>query len=294
VEQGDGPGRWLVTLRQTWAGEQFFAVLAREQFTGGLPTLDLSADGSRLAVAAQGIQGSAEEVEHQVHIWDARSGEALRVLPIEVEEVVLSPDGTMLLDSVGVWDTSTDQAPNVWDTVTGKKLATLQIEDCPHYEQFSFSPDGRRLLATAADEGLLCVWDTATGNLVGRAPSGDHYLGPSLAFSPDNTLLAIAACDLTDVSLWDLASLTKLADMPHPQTMGTDCQVHDVAFSPDGTRLATAGADGALRLWRVHADAMAETLCRRVDHDMALETWQSYVGNGPYKPTCSDLVGGSD
>ncbi|MEV6523326.1 WD40 repeat domain-containing protein [Longispora sp. NPDC051575] len=110
------------------------------------------------------------------------------------------------------------------------------------------------LLACAALAG--CGWTDPeirapfTGELAkGNHP---HSITTNVAtFSPDGSLLATGRRnydnDKHEIQLWDA---TTGAAVGPPITDHTDT-VHDLAFSPDSTTLASASGDGTLRLWNV-------------------------------------------
>ncbi|RFS87329.1 hypothetical protein D0T12_03595 [Actinomadura spongiicola] len=119
-----------------------------------------------------------------------------------------------------------------------------------------FSPDGS-VLATGVN-GAVQLWDAASRRRLGAltARSGTALsscdAGFDLAFGPDGKTLA-TVCQW-NVQFWDVPTR-------RPSGMPLDVQgsvkgaetVEAIAFSPDGTTLATSSHDGTTQLWNVAA-----------------------------------------
>ena len=55
--------------------------------------------------------------------------------------------------------------------------------------------------------------------------------------------------------------------------------VWSLAFSPDGTRLASGSADRTVRLWNIRPARLAEQICTAVQgRELNPEEWTQYVG----------------
>src|SRR5262249_5812951 len=114
----------------------------------------------------------------------------------------------------------------------------------------AFSPDGKLLAAGGSWDRLAEVWGWATGRRLFPVRTGGV---PRLAFSRDGRWLVTASWDdrggrsLGDtVVVWEAATGRELLNL-----RGQIEEVHSVAFSPDGTRLAAGDRDGTVKVWQV-------------------------------------------
>src|SRR5262245_8548345 len=117
-----------------------------------------------------------------------------------------------------------------------------------------FTPDDRHLLAFTSNAGIH-VWDVRTGTRVRslwlpRHMAGRHF--DRVSISPDGRLLAVP--DGKALLVLDLA-----AGRGSAVGRGHADLIADLAFSPDGTALATVGQDRLLKLWDPETGKCRET-----------------------------------
>ncbi len=149
-----------------------------------------------------------------------------------IDGVTFSPDGKILAI---VQD---DGNVVLWDTATHARLG--ELGDGNAIGAVAFSPDGKTV-AAGDNDGNVVLWDTAMRTRLARFSEVNPI--DSLAFSPDGKTLA-GGDDEGLVVLWDTATGTRLGQLGQ---LSGDAIVQ-VAFSPDGKSLVTAGSGGVV-LW---------------------------------------------
>jgi WD40 repeat protein/serine/threonine protein kinase len=180
-----------------------------------------------------------------IQLFDAATGQEVRT-PLRdhsflVQGLAFSPREHHLLASADA-----DSKVRLWDVQRGKELRVLEPQHAARTKCVTFSPDGK-LLASGSWDRTIKVWETDTWNLLHdlHDPTGAVQ---SVAFSPEGRPQARRlAWGATDglVKVWDEATREMHTLRGHTGW------VQGVAFSPDGKQLASASADGTVKIWNV-------------------------------------------
>jgi len=231
-----------------------------------------SPDGRKLVTAA--FPADATGVATNPLIWDATTGEVLTTL--QGHDPTLRPDNTTRSgfvrfaafspDGTKIVTTGRDETARLWDVATGTELhkwesrqeypARMVMDSVvlPVSTTAVFSPDGKKV-ATGTGHGFVRVWDVESGEMLYKLaePISDSR---SIVFSPDGTKIATTTHDATDatvrmfgvdniVRIWDAETGEELHKLEgHPGI------VNRIAFSPDGTKIATT-CILSVRIWDV-------------------------------------------
>jgi WD40 repeat protein len=208
--------------------------------------------GSAVSALTFGISGTtlaAAESDGATELWDVatqtQTGAPLTVQgSAGVSALAFGPRAGGLATgdgngSIQLWDPAGFHQPSAPLAVGPVSPAPA----APGRTPAAFSADGG-LLATSDGHGIVRVWDISARRLVGVPLSSYHTL-TGLALSPDGKTLAVAG---SGVQLWQTATGQRIGTALPAVGHG---RYRAVAFSPDGTLLATLGADGTARIWNV-------------------------------------------
>jgi WD40 repeat protein len=162
--------------------------------------------------------------------------------------VTFSQDGALLAS--GGWDNTV----RIVEMDTGDLTATLDAGRS-HIRDLAFSPDGKRI---AGGQLRFLVWDVGTGRELARTATGVSYT--ACAWSPDGRRLALGD-EVSRVWFLEPDRLEVLG-----RWEGHRLAVADLAWSPDGTKLASVGHDGVC-LVRSGPEGPGQVLHRLAGHE---------------------------
>lgn len=250
---------------------------------GGVLAIAWSPDGGRLA--SSGTDGV-------VNVWDVRSRRSV-VAPFgpgkgDVWGLDWSPDGRLIASTQL-------REVRLWNAATGEPAGVPLRGHADRLVAVAFAPNGRRLASTGYD-GTVRVWPTPRPRALGGSLGRHSDQVRAVAYRPDG--LQLASADYSgEIRLWNLPSrkqhallederTTSLEDVAwHPDgrllaasgdsiliwdvdsgdapvsLAGHEGTVYAVAWSPDGSRLVSGGADRTIRIWDVSSGlALGEPL----------------------------------
>jgi WD40 repeat protein/serine/threonine protein kinase len=187
--------------------------------------------------------------DRTIRVWDAHTGEQKLVLrghTRPILSVAFRPGTNQVASSThGAFETFHGKGLEIkqWDLASGREIRTLHHRHGWSYSAVAFSPDGRRLISTSSWGGFLRVWDADSGKELEERKVTEHCAG--LAISAADGRIALGGAG---TSVW--VSPPGLGNGMRT-LVGHRGFVLATAFSPDGTRLASAGEDGAVKVWNV-------------------------------------------
>ena len=168
-----------------------------------------------------------------------------------ISSVAFSPDGGLLAFAAQSEFPKVDAAIMLLDIETRESISILNTEKAG---AVAFSPDG--VLASDVSGGIK-LWDVSSRKEIATLPYG----WGNVSFSHDGSLLASGAAYHT-IKLWDVSSRKEIASLK-----GHTDQINALAFSPDGTLLASGSGnirmyskDNTVRLWDISSGKEIATL----------------------------------
>jgi WD40 repeat protein len=219
-----------------------------EGFSQGIHSVSWAQDGNTL------VSGSRSGLL----LWNPETGERLRNFAVQtgsVETAVCSPTGNVLAAGMS------DGGITLWNTTSGARIRTL-FGHADSIIRLAWSPDGEKLASAALDDKVI-LWNVGSGGILRiLQPIPDEvadfiYLA-DLAWSPDSAILALVAGysyseeygampdpETGGIQLWN----TESGDRVEGTVPGADMSIQRIAWSPDGTRIASGDQFNGISLW---------------------------------------------
>jgi WD40 repeat protein len=274
---GQDSGRGAVYLWDIASGKPLGLPLVLQR---GVPAAAFSPDG-RVIVTGSTDANTAGRVGGTALQWDRATGKPKGV-PLQhrrgVEHVAFTPDGAVI-----VTGSNLGFAAFLWNP-RGQRLGTALWHQAA-LGSMAVSPDGKTIL-TGGHDGAVRVWqvgrslsrptDTNPDSRTETAPRAraeerlpNYYLHQPLAYSPDRKTVLVSSGE----------KIARLRDTRTGQPIGAPLRhprpVRTVAFSPDGTRVATASHDlrsndSTVHLWDAAMGRPLAPPIRQTDHVAAL------------------------
>ncbi len=212
-----------------------------EQRGGGrVLVLAFSRDGRRLAAGRQ---------DRSVTVWEVANGRILAHYTDQndpVEFLGFCQDGKELVGLEGrrlLWTRPLDQP--------GPRRFLPGVES--RINSVSLSSDGRLLAATAESQPVM-IWNLTSG-FKERSYLANYRQVDLLAFTPDNNSLIVGGKSKL-VRVW---RFVETPDLQRPLA-GHPAEAWAIAFSPDGSLLASGADDHKIKIWDVESERELVTL----------------------------------
>lgn len=250
-------GAWLYDVHT----KDFVSLMAVED-TGLLSKVVFSPDGTRIVTG---------DWDGKITLWDLKTATALATYTHKgyINSITFSPNGKFIATG------SRDATATLWDVETGTACFTITHQDS--VSSTTFSPDGT-LLATSSSDATATLWHIDTEEIRWTFTHEKHEESVTfdpeyvetfnrggigyIDFSPDGKYVATVGQRMDYcTALWEVETGEQLWCVTHEKPIDA------VAFSPDGTSMATYYEDDTVSVLRV-ADGIL------IPHTIHAEKWR--------------------
>ncbi len=198
------------------------------------------------AFSPAGDRMAAGSNDGPVYVWNLRQPDHPMILTGHAKEhiysLAFSPDGKRLVTG------SHDSTARLWDVELGEQITILPMDEPRPPIKVLFSPCGNVIAGGLGSE--IRLWCTEQLTTLRTIPQPDNNQRTyALAFSPCGEYLASGTwwekgMQKMAIRIWEVATGENIRTF-----WGHNSDVQSLAFSPNGTMLASGGFDGTILVW---------------------------------------------
>lgn len=227
-----------------------------QYFLGGPVRLPVTSQIHDLARSPDGALVAAGAEDGKLHLWNTQNGWTERILSGHtgtVTSLAFGPNGSTLYSAgqdgfIRVWNVASGQTENEIDAGEGR------------LDGLALSETGS-VLAVIAQTSVVRVFDAQSWQELQTFEVGGEARR-AVAVSPNGEL--VAAGDGENIQIWNARTgeavqrLEGYYEDPEDQEdwLGHEADVTALAFSPDGTHLASGGGTGTTLIWSLEENAV--------------------------------------
>lgn len=234
----------------------------------------------------------------KVKLWNTESGFCF----VTFTQHTAAVTSVIFSRSNVLFSASLDGSVRAFDTVRYRNFKTFTSPKPVQFNCVTVDPSGEVVCAGSLDSFEVYVWNVVGGNLI------DIYTGHTgpvscLAFSPAGDRLVSGSWDKVflfvlipqSIRVWDVFSRDRNDEMFTHRS-----EVLSVAYSPDGTRVATSTLGGSISFWDIDSGSVVGVIEGKPDllggrlEGSKTAAKNSHFNSIAYNADGSCIIGGGD
>lgn len=217
-----------------WKTSSGTSIQSPKRHNGDVMSIKFDLDGKHVVSCAK---------DNTIQIWNSASNDII-LKPLVGQRGVVNQAMILSQDAHFVGSASY-RTIRIHSAVTGVNIHVLRRDTGSQISGITFS-FGAEYLASASEDGIICIWRTLSGQLVRnlQLPGSGMSNDPVITFSPQKLHIALDT-DRNGIRLWDALSGSLIWD----SIEGHSNSISSIGISADERYIASASFDNTIRVW---------------------------------------------